>query len=434
MDLWAEFNDNSDIPLATMRHAHARRLTEQHVLSAVRDWLLYDYAAAYCRSLAATRIFRRCYWVDALGAVSRVTANAATQTPASLMDDSPGDRTGKGRSKATRIYVPPILQPVHSLSHVLAQESRPITLHGLILEMGSGKHRAAKTGQNGHFASARNVVMPKEGGVVRAGWLEAAPMLLQAIDQAAAIFLLHPFGKTIFSYEDLAPLYARTAPTELCLLVSHKQVEGSVLPSLHTPAGAAAFTALLRNDRWKALLADNSETEHIIAGLIDALISSMQQHFLAVQRIALPMQVGPAVVEIVPYTLIFATRRQDSLASMNDAVCLYRRRLDEQSHRGVLMEEWFDRQQKGRLEEQYRLLHEQVLHTGRALRMRRWPELRQRLLLASFGQFTLRDYDEAIDGLLRDGEVRCEWRQRLPVNTGAEEQRVPGNEDTLFWK
>ena len=434
MNLWAEFDDNLDFPLATMRHAHARRLTEQYVLSTVRDWLLHDYAAAFCRSLAATRIFRRCYWVDALGMSTKVTTNIVTQTPASLMDDSPGTRSGKGRAKDAKQHVPPILQPVHSLSQVLAHESRPVTLIGLILEEGSGKRRAAKTGQNGNTAPARNVVMPKEGGVVRAGWLEAAPVLLQTIDQAAAIFLLHPFGKTIFSYEDLAPLYTRTAPTELCLLVSHKQVEVSVLPSLRTPAGAAAFTALLRNDRWKALLADNSETEHIITGLIDALISSMQQHFLAVQRIALPMQVSPAVVEIVPYTLIFATRRQDSLASMNDAVCLYRRRLDEQSHRGVLMEEWFDRQQKERLEEQYRLLHERVLHAGHTLRMRRWPELRQQLLLASFGQFTLRDYDEAIDKLLHGGEVRCEWRQRPPVNTGAEEQRIPGNEDTLFWK
>src|SRR5881227_3750682 len=37
------------------------------VLSALRAWLLSDYIAPYCRSLAATRIFRRCYLIDVLG-------------------------------------------------------------------------------------------------------------------------------------------------------------------------------------------------------------------------------------------------------------------------------------------------------------------------------------------------------------------------------
>lgn len=431
MNLWADFDDNSDVPLANTRQAPARRLSEQAVLAALRDWLLHDYAAAYCRSLAATRIFRRCYWIDALGMRGGAQTVMATQTAPPLMQDASGTRSSKGRAKEAQRPVPAMLQPVHALSQVLMSESRPITLQGLILEAGSGKRRAVQAGQNGHIAPAQAVGMPKEGGIVRAGWLEAAPALLQAIDQSAAIFLLQPFGKTIFSYEDLAALYTRTAPTELCLLVSHKQVEASLIPALRTPAGAAAFTALLRNDRWKTLLADNVEVESLVTKLIDALIGSMQQHFLAVQRIAVPMQVGPAQVELAPYTLIFATRRQDSLAAMNDAICIYRRRLEEQSHRGVLMEDWFAKQKEAHLEEQFQLLHERVLQTGRTQRLRRWPELRQRLLLADFGQYTIHDYDEIIGQLLRAGEVRCEWRQRP---SGAGEQRIPGNEDTLLWK
>ncbi len=98
------------------------------------------------------------------------------------------------------------------------------------------------------------------------------------------------------------------------------------------------------------------------------------------------------------------------------------------------MEDWFDRQKKTRLAEQFQLLYERVLQAGRAQRLRRWPELRQRLLLADFGQFTIHDYDEAIARSLRNGEVRCEWRQGPAVNAGIEEQRIPGNEDTLLWK
>ncbi len=433
MNLWADFDDNPDFQLAHTRQVRARRLSEQAVLAALRDWLLHDYAAAYCRSLAATRIFRRCYWVDALGTPQNPTqAIEVTQATASLLKD--GDRTGKARAKDTKRLIHPVLQPVHALSQVLAGESRPITLHGFILETGSGKHGVVKTEQNGAASSPKAIALPKDGGVVRAGWLEVAPALLATIDQSAAIFLLHPFSKTLFSYEDLAPLYTRTAPTELFLLVSHKKMEVSLIPALRTPTGAAAFTALVRNDRWKALLRENVETESMISGLVEALVSSMGQHFLTVQRVALPMLIGPAQVELAPYTLIFATRRQDSLAAMNDAICIYRRRLDEQSHQGVLMEDWFDRQKKTRLEEHFQLLYERVLQAGRALHLRRWPELRQRLLLADFGQFTIHDYDEAIARLLRDGEACCEWRQRPAVNAGMEEQRIPGNEDTLLWK
>src|SRR5215470_12830523 len=74
-----------------------RRPTEQGVLSALREWLLYDYITPYCKSLAATRIFRRCYWIDGLGSNH-------------------------------------FLQPVLLTSRELAKESKSIVLHYLSLE------------------------------------------------------------------------------------------------------------------------------------------------------------------------------------------------------------------------------------------------------------------------------------------------------------
>jgi len=275
--------------------------------------------------------------------------------------------------------------------------------------------------------------------MVRANWPEIAPTLLSFIDQSPAIFLLNPFGQTLFTYDDLAPLYSRTAPTELCLLISHKQLESRINPSLSTPAGAASLTTLLRTDRWKALLNRGEEKEQTIEGIIDLFIDSMQRHFLSVQRIELPVQVRPAVVETAPYTLIFATRRQDSLASMNDALCLYRRRLYEQSSRGGLLEEWFVTQQQERLAQQLQQLYSRGLQQGRSQRVRRWPDLRQKLLLTHFGQFTLHEYNQVIRKLLLNGEVRCDWRQRPALAGNAEnaekaESRIPGNDDTLLWK
>src|SRR6266496_4307828 len=395
-NLWPEFHDEQPLSESARRAqkqtlSQRRRLTEQVVLSTLRGWLLHDYIAAYCRSLAATRIFRRCYLIDGLG----------------------GNHT---------------LDPVLSMSQVLTKESKPISLHYIALESKSSKRKEANSG--------KSITLPKESGVVHASWQETASTLLQAIEQSAAIFLLNPFRNSVpFSIEDLAPLYQRTAPTELCLLIAHKQVETRLLPLLHTSTGASAFTALLRSDRWKSLLTNSTDTEQLINGLTGAFLVSIQrQHFLTVQRISLHMHTAPAVVEPIPYTLIFATRRQDSLVSMNDAVCVYRRRLHEQSLQGVLTEEWFTAQQREHQAEELQQLYQRLMHLGRTQRQCRWPDLRQQVLVTNFGQFTLRDYDLVLQKLLQSGEVRCEWRQKPVESPGHEESRIPGNEDLLLWK
>ena len=228
------------------------------------------------------------------------------------------------------------------------------------------------------------------------------------------------------TFEDLSPLYQRTAPTELCLLISQKQIEDRLIPFLRTPDGASAFTSLLRSDRWKSLLTGNAEIKDVAEKLIVAFFDSIQQqHFLTVQHIPLLMHTAPAVVEPIPYTLIFATRRQDSLLCMNDAICIYHRRLYEQSLEGVLTEAWFSAQQHERLADGMQQLYQRVLQQGRAQRQRRWPDLRQQSLLANFGQFTLHDYDSVIQRLLQSGEVRCEWRQKSVESPQSDEQRYP---------
>ena len=431
MNLWADFeNDNQHAPVESARHKARARLTEQVILSSIRKWLLQDYASSYCRALGAMRIYRRCYWIDGWGVGGgAVRAN---------MNGDAG--SGKVRKKDGTSLMPPILQPIVALAQLLAQENRPIALNGIVLEAGSSRRKDVRVvgavSQNVNVDSKNTLTLPKESGLVRGSWLEVAPVLLKEIGHSPAIFLLNPFGQTLFSYDDLALLYQRTAaPTELCLLIPHKQVEMRLLTAARAATGAMALTALLRTDRWKMCLSKEGEMEQRqrqgVDGVVDLLVSSVQQHFLWVQQIALSVQVGPAVVETAPYTLLFATRSKDSLASMNDAVCVYQRRLAMQSRQGVLGEEWFAAQEKERMDEDVQQLYERTLQLGQAQRARRWPDLRQQLLLANFGKLMLHEYDEVIGKLLRNGDVRCEWRRR-----GVEDEalRVPGNDDTLFWK
>jgi len=139
---------------------------------------------------------------------------------------------------------------------------------------------------------------------------------------------------------------------------------------------------------------------------------------------------------------------------MNDAICRYRRRLEEESYRGVLSEEWFRIQQQSRYDQTRQELAQHILLQGRAQRARRWPDLRQQILLTRFGEFLIQDYDMSIQQLLLSGEVSCSWRsqglaQSLRLGRGQEpaqsrdgqgqgqgelqQEPVPGNEDTLTW-
>ena len=396
--LWSDLEDNQQ-PLQKAGRGRIQRLTEPVVFASLREWLLHEYVADYCRSLAATRIFRRCYLVDGLG----IAAKSRKSSPSSILH--------------------PTLQPIRTLAQILAEESKPIALYGLLLAHGSSRRKDTRSERT------KEPGLPKESGIVNASWLEAAPHILQEIEQSPTILLLNPFGHTLFTNEDLTPLYKRTAPTELCFLLSHKQVETLFLTALRSPAYAIVLTAVLRTDRWKTFSTQETQRKKTVSDVMNLFAASMQRHFiLPVQQITLPVLIQPGVVEDIPYTLVFATRRQDSFASMNDALCRYQRAIYEQRHRGVLGEEWFETQYKERIEDERQRLQEDLLQQGRAKRARRWPDLRQQLLVANFGHFLISDYDTQLQHLLQSGEVRCEWRR-----TPTENEPLPGNDDTLLW-
>jgi hypothetical protein len=427
MNLWSEL-DNQQTPLETVKSGRTRRLTEDFVLSAMRAWLLADYVLPYCRTLAASRIYKRCYWIDVWGGNTR-TFVAAGQNGAAP------EQPAKKRKKEVVAALPSMLQPVVSLSALLAQDQHPITLNGLMLVPGGSQRGQRKAAANDDV-----LTLPKESGLMRGGWREAAPVLLKEIETSPAIFLLNPIGATpgtLFTQDDLLPLYQRTtAPTELCLLIPHKQAQTRLLAAARTAEGASHLTTLLRSDRWKIVLAQDGakgskDTAPLLDRFIEMLAAALQRHFLTVQQIAFPMLTRSAVVETAPYTLLFATRSKESLLRMNDAVCLYGRRVVEESFTGTLNEAWFAAQQQERIAEERQQLYARMVQQGQAQRPRRWPDLRQQLLLAQFGHYAVYEYDAAISQLVADGVVRCTWKRPLSTE---EEKRVPGNDDMLLWR
>jgi hypothetical protein len=430
-DLWADFAGDVLPTEENGRRGRLRqrRLTEQTTLMALRAWLLQEYMLPYGISLGNTRIFQRCYWIDALGSPGPTTQMISASFAS---DEIPvPDRRARKQTLPPTSPLPLALQPVTLIARQLAQRERPIALSGLLLDK-KNKRKQADPPPDTQVGDAP--LSLKESNLLPGTWPELAPALLSALEQSAAVFLLNPLKDDLFRYADLAPLYQRTAPTELFFWLSHKQIETRLLPALRTTEGANALTNLLRGDRWKSLVAKEGSTENlapIIQGLIDLFIESMRSHFLSVQRLAFPIRTGLALVEGAPYTLLFATRRQDSLASLSDALCRRERRLVFESQQGVLNEAWFAAQREEMTATRITTLTQEMLSLGRAYRPRRWPELRQQLLLAHFGQYTQQDYDDVLISLLARGEVRCEWRTKTPEDASVQ---LPGNNDLLLWK
>lgn len=432
-DLWADLTGDA-LPTkerGQRRGRRQRRLTEQAVLTDLRAWLLQEYLLPYATSLGLTRIFQRCCWIDGLG-----SPNHATKPAPAFMAGN-GSKTHRKTSQADLATLPPAFGPIATIAQQLTQLERPMTLQSFVLDSPSKPRQKAPTREASTQPSEpeieARITIPADSGVLTASWAELAPTLLTTLGQSAAVFLLNPLKDGLLRYTDLAPLYQRTAPTELFLWFSHKQMEMHLLPSLRTNEGATALTNLLRGDRWKRLLAkerDNPTPSTLIDGLIRLCVESMQPHFLSVQRLAFPVRRGLAHVAQTPYTLLFATRRSDSLASLNDACCQRTRRIVAESQQGVLNEHWFAQQRSGQMAAAWEALVTEALTLGRTQRIRRWPDLRQQLLLGHFGQHTLQEYDHMIMTLLARGTVRCEWQKRSQETS---ETRLPGPGDVLLW-
>ncbi|GCE10856.1 hypothetical protein [Tengunoibacter tsumagoiensis] len=399
MELWADLpkqgeqSDDSTELSTRLR----RRLSEREMLQLWREWLLSDYVPTYGRSLGASRIFRRFYWVDALG-ISQVKRSQATL-----------------RSQT--------LHSIEEIAQNLTREERPIALSGLLLEAGSSRRKELSPEQSSALS------MPKKSGILAASWLEISSTLLAGMAQSPAIFLLNPLGIKLFSADDLTAVVQRAVPTELFLLLPHKQIEYYLQLARKNPQSASLITNLLRSDRWKTLPQDKIEQQ--ISGFIQLFKHTLQRHFqLPLQVISLPVPNGPASLEPLPQTLLFATRRTDSLFALNDALCRYQRERQKQSYEGVLGEEWFQAQAQSSLASQHNELAQRIHQQGQAQRIRRWPDLRLQLIQQHFGSFTLAEYDAILQELLLKQSIHCIWQKK---SSQPDKERIPGNNDTLMW-
>src|SRR5436305_10441266 len=104
--------------------------------------------------------YRRCFYIDCCSINTR-TYNR---------DAGTGSNSG---SEAPQV-LSPVLQPLALLSQALAQASKPISLHGIVLAPGGSKRKESKVGQHSSADGEENAtavplkdtpVLPQESGI-----------------------------------------------------------------------------------------------------------------------------------------------------------------------------------------------------------------------------------------------------------------------------
>src|SRR5258708_522803 len=132
-DLWADFPGEGGTSEQRGRAGglRQRRLSEQATLMTLRAWLLQEYLWPYGTSLGNTRIFQRCYWLDALGSPGTPTPIISSPFP-NATETSQKRQRKKASTEAPSL--PPALLPITEIAQQLVQLERPIALSGFVLD------------------------------------------------------------------------------------------------------------------------------------------------------------------------------------------------------------------------------------------------------------------------------------------------------------
>jgi hypothetical protein len=396
-----------EAPAPTKRRVGTPGTSERAAWAAWKARLLPGFVVPYCQALAASRLYRSCWWVDGLTSDHR-------------------NLRGEMGSAAFA-----------GVAEALAASG--FALHGARLEAQARKaadkmpdaaetHGAESTGtqRNGRKASEKPQPASSEA-------LVTLPLddALATLGTAPALLLLNPFAAPPLTAEDLLPLCQRQAPTELLLTISTARLEQLATEGLAGQSPLApALTALLRSDTWKTTWAGPGKSAEKVRRTLEMLRGLLKSHFL---------YVCVATLDDVPTSaprrlLLFASRQYASVALLNDFLCAEQARLASERETRALQGSWFARRRETARAAAWAALKEELHTLGRLRRARLWPDLKPLLVLDHFGQFSAADHDAALLELLREGRIACRWSPPAAADAPAEAppaERVPGSQDFL---
>jgi hypothetical protein len=382
------------------------------------DWkarALAGFVVPYCRTIAASRLHRSCWWVDGLGSTGRTA----------------GALAGSAISDAIEA-----LAATSFTLRALRLETHPPRSQGQETIQPQAAPANEEPARNGH--KQRKTPAQEQQPAQEIPASASRSELPEMLGTTPAVLLLNPFAASPLTAEDLLPLCQRRANTELLLTISAAQVERLAAQSLaDTGAGAPppALTALLRSDAWKSIwiaegTGERSSAASKVARTLDLLQGLLKPHFLYVCLAPLGDTPTPR------HFLLFASRHYSGLVLMNDFLCAELARLAREREAHALQGDWFAKRRQKARASAWAALKEELHTLGLARRARLWPDLKPALVLAHFGQFSTSDYDAALRELIQEGRVSCRWSPAVTPDSAETQdsppaERTPGQQDFL---
>jgi three-Cys-motif partner protein len=184
------------------------------------------------------------------------------------------------------------------------------------------------------------------------------------------------------------------------------------------PVELATLDAIAGGDYWRAIALDpDLDFPRKLGRLTSEYMGRMQPSFRYVAGCAINAKYHHRVPK---YHLIYATRHEDGLERINDAMCKARRDfLGAEFTKGMLFD-LTPEEESPDLSELRESLLSLVSEDGRISR----KDLRLKGLLAHFGRHEVKDYNAAIGELLKTGKL-CSSTGKARINDGVLLARAP---------
>ena len=238
---------------------------------------------------------------------------------------------------------------------------------------------------------------------------EKQTQLLKQIEGLPMVAFLDPFAPSHLLFKDIEPLIRRNAPTDI-LIVFHSQNVMRVFEASHSDSRTQENTKesnrkrlseILGGDQWQDLPPDSKDT---VQSLLNIYLQNIRATMSSRNRYAYATEIYTRHEVGLKYHVIFVTRHEEGLKSMNDAFCKQREDIYKQTGGvGGLFADETTLPNEMNTEDRADFLLSQMSAARNQVPSKEWrrKELMMESIKKSFGQFLEKEHRQAVATLVQ---------------------------------
>jgi three-Cys-motif partner protein len=226
---------------------------------------------------------------------------------------------------------------------------------------------------------------------LRGAFSDLVPDILAIVGPSAPLLaFIDPFGISPLDFQALKPMLRRRGEIDLILTFQTSALHRLVVDHPHLVTRAIGSEAWLHG--WAA------ERENAVLEVLSANLKG-EARFVTVVRYPIREEKESAV----KYHLLMASRHYDAFQLLNNAVCDEERALDIRSYVRTTQATFLPAVDE---EAEEQKLVAAIVDYGNSRRRTNRKEIREHLVLNSWGSWVTREIDKAVSVLIRSGRVK----------------------------